>query len=93
MRADWASFAASGNPSTRALPWPSFGDGGSVLSLVPAQSAVETNFAAAHHCSFWAAGKPAGPGGTYVAPGPYARVPGTLAAGRWTANSLASILA
>ena len=56
MRADWASFAASGNPSTRALPWPSFGDGGSVLSLVPAQSAVETNFAAAHHCSFWAAG-------------------------------------
>jgi hypothetical protein len=35
---------------------PSFGDGASVLSLVPARSAVETNFAAAHHCSFWAAG-------------------------------------
>ena len=34
MRTDWASFAASGNPSTRALPWPSFG-GARVLSLVP----------------------------------------------------------
>ena len=56
MRADWASFAASGNPSTGALPWPSFGDGANVLSLVPAASTVETDFAAAHHCSFWAAG-------------------------------------
>jgi len=26
-----------------------------VLSLVPAASTVETDFAAAHHCSFWAA--------------------------------------
>ena len=56
MRADWASFAADGNPSTRALPWPSFGDGANVLSLVPAASTVETDFATAHHCSFWAAG-------------------------------------
>ena len=56
MREAWASFAASGNPSTPALPWPSFGDDGNVLSLVPAAATVETDFAAAHHCSFWAAG-------------------------------------
>ena len=55
MRTDWASFAASGNPSTRALPWPSF-NGTRVLSLVPLHSQVTTDFAAAHHCSFWAAG-------------------------------------
>jgi para-nitrobenzyl esterase len=56
MRAAWASFAASGNPSSRALPWPSFGRGTRVLSLVPSQSQVTTDFATAHHCSFWAAG-------------------------------------
>ena len=56
MRADWANFAARGNPSSRALPWPSFGEGAKVLSLVPMQSTVETDFAAAHHCAFWAAG-------------------------------------
>ena len=28
MRAAWANFAASGDPSSRALPWPSFSDGG-----------------------------------------------------------------
>jgi para-nitrobenzyl esterase len=55
MRTDWASFAASGNPSSRALPWPSF-NGTRVLSLVPLHSQVTTDFAAAHHCSFWAAG-------------------------------------
>jgi para-nitrobenzyl esterase len=55
MRADWASFAGTGNPPTRALPWPSF-NGTRVLSLVPLQSQVTTDFATAHHCSFWAAG-------------------------------------
>jgi para-nitrobenzyl esterase len=55
MRTDWASFAATGNPSSRALPWPSF-NGTRVLSLVPLQSQVTTDFATAHHCSFWAAG-------------------------------------
>jgi hypothetical protein len=44
------------DPSSRALPWPSFGDRAQVLSLVPPQPQVETGFAAAHHCSFWAAG-------------------------------------
>jgi para-nitrobenzyl esterase len=55
MRTDWARFAGTGNPSSRALPWPSF-DGARVLSLVPLQPQVTTDFAAAHHCSFWAAG-------------------------------------
>ncbi len=55
MRTDWASFAGTGNPSSRALPWPSF-NGTRVLSLVPLQSQVTTDFAAAHHCSFWVAG-------------------------------------
>jgi para-nitrobenzyl esterase len=55
MRTDWARFALTGNPSTRPLPWRSF-NGTKVLSLVPSQSQVTTDFAAAHHCSFWAAG-------------------------------------
>ncbi|HMI23958.1 MAG TPA: carboxylesterase family protein [Streptosporangiaceae bacterium] len=56
MRTAWASFAGTGNPSTRALSWPSVGNGTKVLSFVPLQSKVTTDFAAAHHCSFWAAG-------------------------------------
>jgi para-nitrobenzyl esterase len=57
MRAAWANFAASGSPATAAVPWPAFGhaDGASVLSLVPPQPQLETDFAASHHCSFWAA--------------------------------------
>ena len=55
MRTDWASFAGTGDPSSRELPWPSF-NGTRVLSLVPLQSQVTTDFAAAHHCSFWGAG-------------------------------------
>jgi para-nitrobenzyl esterase len=53
MRTDWARFARTGNPSTRLLPWPSF-NGTKVVSLVPLQSQVTTDFAAAHHCSLWA---------------------------------------
>ena len=56
MRAAWANFAASGNPSTAAVTWPSFDDSAHVTSLVPPQPQVETDFAARHHCSFWAAG-------------------------------------
>jgi para-nitrobenzyl esterase len=55
MRTDWARFAGTGNPSSRALPWPPF-NGTTVLSLVPLQSQVTTDFAAAHNCSFWGAG-------------------------------------
>src|SRR5215471_5216234 len=55
MRTDWASFAGTGNPSSSALPWPSFA-GTRVLSLVPLASQVTTDFATRHHCAFWAAG-------------------------------------
>ncbi len=56
MRTAWANFAASGNPSSRALPWPSFDDRAQEMSLVPPQPQVETGFSAIHHCAFWAAG-------------------------------------
>jgi para-nitrobenzyl esterase len=54
MRTAWVNFAASGDPSSAALPWPSF-DVAHVMSLVPPQPQVETDFASRHHCSFWAA--------------------------------------
>jgi para-nitrobenzyl esterase len=54
MRAAWANFAASGDPSTSAVPWPSFDGRALVMSLVPPQPQVETDFASHHHCSFWA---------------------------------------
>jgi para-nitrobenzyl esterase len=56
MRAAWANFAASGDPSSPAVPWPSFNGSGSVLSLVQPQPQIDPNFATAHNCSFWAAG-------------------------------------
>jgi para-nitrobenzyl esterase len=58
MRAAWANFAATGNPTSAAVPWPAF-DGTSsaqMLSLVPPQPQTETDFTARHHCAFWAAG-------------------------------------
>jgi para-nitrobenzyl esterase len=56
MRTAWASFTASGNPSSRALSWPAFSARAEVLSLMPPQPKAVTGFGAAHHCSFWAAG-------------------------------------
>jgi len=57
MRAAWANFAATGNPATAALPWPAFSTGSAqMLSLVPPQPQLETDFATRHHCAFWAAG-------------------------------------
>jgi para-nitrobenzyl esterase len=57
MRAAWANFAARGNPATRAVPWPAISANSTrMLSLVPPQPQVETDFAARHHCAFWAAG-------------------------------------
>jgi para-nitrobenzyl esterase len=56
MRTAWASFAARGDPLSANLPWPSFDDGGRVMSLVPPQPQVETGFSAIHHCAFWGAG-------------------------------------
>jgi para-nitrobenzyl esterase len=57
MRAAWANFAARGNPATAAVPWPAFGaSSAKMLSLVPPQPQLETDFAARHHCAFWAGG-------------------------------------
>jgi para-nitrobenzyl esterase len=56
MRAAWASFAATGNPSTRTVPWPSFNRSGDGLSLVAPQPQRDTTFATRHHCAFWAGG-------------------------------------
>jgi len=56
MRTAWANFAASGNPSAAAVPWPSFDTSSNVLSLVSPQPQVDSNYAAEHHCAFWAAG-------------------------------------
>jgi para-nitrobenzyl esterase len=53
MRAAWVHFAASGNPSSPALRWPSFGVA-RVMSLVPPAPQIETDFAERHHCAFWA---------------------------------------
>jgi len=54
MRSAWASFAATGNPSTSAVPWPSF-SGGQVMSLVTPRPHVDTGYAGRHHVAFWTA--------------------------------------
>ena len=56
MRTAWVNFAENGNPSSAAVPWPSFNSSARVLSLELPRPQVETNFASKHHCSFWAAG-------------------------------------
>jgi para-nitrobenzyl esterase len=56
MRTAWANFAAGGDPSSGALPWPSFDDGARVMSLVAPQPQVATGFSATHHCGFWGPG-------------------------------------
>jgi para-nitrobenzyl esterase len=40
----------------RRAPLAAFGDSAQMLSLVPPQPQIETDFAARHHCAFWAAG-------------------------------------
>ncbi|TDV42182.1 carboxylesterase/lipase family protein [Actinophytocola oryzae] len=51
MRRSWTSFADHATPL-----WPRFTDGRQLTqSLVPPHPQPETDFAAAHHCSFWAA--------------------------------------
>jgi len=56
MRRHWSHFAAHGFPSSAGQPlWPRFNrHSQQMLSLVPPQPQVETDFAAAHHCAFWA---------------------------------------
>ncbi len=54
--APFPNFAAIGNPSAAAVPWPSINTSSAVLSLIQPQPQLESNFASIHHCSFWAAG-------------------------------------
>jgi para-nitrobenzyl esterase len=60
MQRYWAGFAARGIPSVAGQPgWPAFGPGQVMLSLNTPQPRAETDFAAIHHCGFWAhAGEP-----------------------------------
>ena len=52
MKQDWTNLAKTGVP---APGWPRFtGTSQRMLSLVPPAPQVETNFAAQHHCAFWA---------------------------------------
>jgi para-nitrobenzyl esterase len=56
MRAAWASFAATGNPSTANVAWPRFNNAGRGLLLVSPQPQVDAGFSSRNHCAFWAAG-------------------------------------
>jgi hypothetical protein len=56
MRVAWATFAAKGDPGSAAVRWPSVNNTSAVLSFVSPEPQIQTTFAAAHHCAFWAAG-------------------------------------
>ena len=56
MRSAWTNFAAIGNPSAVAVPWPSINRSSNVLSLVLPQPQLVQNFASLHHCGFWGVG-------------------------------------
>ena len=52
MKQDWTNLAKTGVP---APGWPRFtATSQRMLSLIPPAPQVETNFAAHHHCAFWA---------------------------------------
>ena len=52
MKQDWTNLAKTGIP---APGWPKFTSASQqMLSLVPPAPQVETDFAAQHHCAFWA---------------------------------------
>jgi para-nitrobenzyl esterase len=52
MKQDWTSLAKTGGPASG---WPRFsGASQQILSLVPPRPRTETDFAAQHHCAFWA---------------------------------------
>ncbi len=56
MKRSWTNFARRGVPSSFTEPsWPQFGSASpQMLSLIPPHPQVESDFAAEHHCGFWA---------------------------------------
>ena len=56
MKQYWTNFAKQGFPSSATEPpWPGFASTSQrMLSLIPPQPQLGTNFAAEHHCAFWA---------------------------------------
>ena len=56
MQGYWTNFAKRGFPSSFGEPlWPHFDSTGQrMISLIPPQPQVETDFAAEHNCAFWA---------------------------------------
>jgi para-nitrobenzyl esterase len=56
MRAAWANFAARGNPSTSAVPWPPLRNRLLTVSLVAPRPHIERDYSADHHCAFWGDG-------------------------------------
>jgi para-nitrobenzyl esterase len=56
MRAAWTTFAATGNPSSPALAWPSYAGDANVMSLLAPQPIIAAGSASTHHCAFWATG-------------------------------------
>jgi carboxylesterase type B len=57
MQRYWTNFAKFGNPNGPGVPvWQEFNPGvGNFQSLIPPSPVQETDFAASHHCAFWAA--------------------------------------
>jgi para-nitrobenzyl esterase len=57
MQHYWMNFAKFGNPNGPGVPvWQEFNPiAGNFQSLIPPSPVQETDFAASHHCAFWAA--------------------------------------
>jgi para-nitrobenzyl esterase len=61
MKEYWTRFARNARPNVPAAPhWPMYRAAkDDILSLVPTQPALESNFERVHHCDFWRALSPA----------------------------------
>ena len=56
MRAAWANFAETGDPSTDALTWPTAGNGLQSISFDTPGPQLSYDYAAQHHVAFWLQG-------------------------------------
>ncbi|CAM5314822.1 carboxylic ester hydrolase [Streptomyces avidinii] len=54
MKRYWGAFARYGVPAVPGqTPWPTTGPGGTVLTLSPTATRLDTAFTAEHQCAFW----------------------------------------